>query len=79
MTDAPTLQALDRAVQDHHNSVRDHDEPPMVVGWVVAYIAVDGDGAESLSYAVGEGTTAVTAIGLAEWARDAILNPPDDD
>lgn len=79
MTDSPTLQALEHAVQDHHNGVREADEAPMVVGWMVAYVAVDGDGSESISYAVGNGTTAATAIGLAEWSRDALLNPPETD
>lgn len=79
MTDSATLQALDQAVQNHHNATREDDEPPMVVGWITAYIATDGNGRESLCYSLGNGTTVATAIGLASWAKDTITNPDDDE
>ena len=72
MRDSATLQDLDEAIQKHHNATREDDEPPMVVGWIAAYIATDGDGRESICYSVGEGTTTATAIGLASWAKDTI-------
>lgn len=78
MTDQTTMQALDRAVQNHHNATREDDEPPMVVGWIAAYIATDGDGRESLCYTVGDGTTSATAIGLASWAKDTITTSGED-
>lgn len=74
MPDERPLKSLDETIQQFHNSIREDDEPPMVTGWVVAYVAIDGDGLDMTQYAVGEGTNTATAVGLLEWAKNYILN-----
>ena len=74
MTDSQPLKSLDETIRQFHSSIRDSDHPPVVTGWVVAYVAVDGDGADVTQYAIGEGTNSATAVGLLEWAKNHILN-----
>lgn len=79
MKEAETLQAIDQAIEDHHAAVSVPGEPAMIVGWTVAYIAVDGNGAEIFDYVAGQGTTTATTLGLCEWTKNIILNGGSDD
>lgn len=75
MTDAPTIKAIGKAIQDHHHENLRDGEPPMVTGWIVAFVAVDGNGNESIKYVAGEGTTAPAVVGLAEYTKEMVLHP----
>lgn len=77
------LQAIDDAIKAHHREVYRDDEPTTVVGWVLSYTAVDGNGRDVVNYAAGQGTPLALAVGLLDLAKTTLtglaVDPGEDD
>lgn len=78
-----TLQAIDDAVKAHHREAYRDDEPTHVVGWVLSYTAVDGQGRDITNYAAGQGTPLALAVGLLDLTKTTLSSlasdPGEDD
>lgn len=78
-----TLNVIDEAVKAHHREVYKDDDPTTVVGWVLTYTAVDGQGRDITNYAAGQGTSLALAVGLLDLTKTTLAsmaaNPGEDD
>lgn len=74
MSQDEALEQLEKAVRDYHQAVKEPDDHRIVTGWIVPYMAIDGDGGEIVNYVAGNGTTLTAAVGMLHLIENVLKN-----